>query len=63
LASSILGEGMMTWSTTQTIIVVGIMAAVIALIIVFRKKITGLLNKLVRKTGKDKNANIEDMME
>lgn len=63
LASSILGEGMMTWTTTQTIIVVGIMAAVIAIIIVFRKKITGLLNKLVRKTGKDKNANIEDMME
>ncbi|MBP7343140.1 MAG: TVP38/TMEM64 family protein [Clostridia bacterium] len=63
LSSSLLGNGVLTWTTGQTILVIGILAIFIGLVVVFRKPITNLLNKLVRTKSKDQDVDITDMME
>jgi len=63
LSSSLLGNGVLTWTTGQTIIVIAMLAIFITLVVIFRKPITNLLNKFVRTKSKDQDVDITDMME
>ncbi len=63
LFSSLLGNGILAWTTTQTILVVAILAVFITLVVIFRRPITNLLNKLVRSKSKDQYIDITNMME
>ena len=64
---SLLGNGVLKWSSGQTIIVIGILAVFITLVIIFRNGITRFLNKMVRANSKNKSKDneidIEDMMD
>ena len=62
LSSSLLGNGVLTWTTGQTIIVIAMLAIFITLVVIFRKPITNLLNKFVRTKSKDQDVDITDMM-
>ncbi len=62
LTVSLLGDGLLKWTTEQTVFLVVFSVVFTVLVIIFRKPITNFLNKIARIDSQDQDVDISDIM-